>query len=130
MYLGFSNGSLVKNLPANARDTSPIPGSGRSPGGGNGNPHHNSCLEKVHGQRSPVDLQSMGNQSLTQLRSMKQQHTTILTEAIRCTHTMQHGWIVKTNYLGGKKSNIKEYIKYIYMKKTHFIGTRTLSKVE
>ena len=62
--------------------------------------------------------------SLTQQRSMKQQHTTILTEAIRCTHTMQHGWIIKTNYLGGKKSNIKEYIKYIYMKKTHFIGTR------
>ena len=32
---------MVKNLPANAGDpgdTSSIPGSGRSPGGGNGNP--------------------------------------------------------------------------------------------
>ena len=45
--------------------------------------------------------------SLTQLRSMKLKHTTILTEAIRCTHSMQHGWIIKTNYLGGKKINIK-----------------------
>ena len=32
---------VVKNLPANAgdaRDSSSVPGSGRSPGGGNGNP--------------------------------------------------------------------------------------------
>ena len=38
----------VKNLPANAgdvRDTGLIPGSGRSPGGGHGNPPHYSCLE-------------------------------------------------------------------------------------
>ena len=27
------------------RDTDSIPGLGRSPGGGNGNPLHNSCLE-------------------------------------------------------------------------------------
>ena len=31
-----------------------IPGSGRSPGEGNGNPLQNSCLENPHGQRSPV----------------------------------------------------------------------------
>ena len=39
---------VVKNLPVNAedtRDTSSIPGSGRSPGVGNGNPLQNSCLE-------------------------------------------------------------------------------------
>ena len=39
---------LVKNPPANARDTrdsSSIPRSGRSPGGGHGNPLHSSCLE-------------------------------------------------------------------------------------
>ena len=29
---------MVKNLPAHAGDTGSIPGSGRSPGGGNGNP--------------------------------------------------------------------------------------------
>ena len=28
---------MVKNLPANAGDTGSIPGSGRSPGDGNGN---------------------------------------------------------------------------------------------
>ena len=39
---------MVKNLPANAgdlRDLGLIPGSGRSPGGGNGNPLQYSCLE-------------------------------------------------------------------------------------
>ena len=39
---------MVKNLPANAGtsgDASLIPGWGRSPGGGNGNPLQYSCLE-------------------------------------------------------------------------------------
>ena len=39
---------VVKNLPANARDIRDaglIPGSGRSPGEGHGNPLQNSCLE-------------------------------------------------------------------------------------
>ena len=39
---------VVKNLPANARDKKDmglIPGSGRSPGGGHGNPLQYSCLE-------------------------------------------------------------------------------------
>ena len=36
---------MVKNLPANAGDVSLIPGSGRPPGGGNGNPLQYSCLE-------------------------------------------------------------------------------------
>ena len=39
---------MVKNPPANAgdvRDSGSIPGSGRSPGGGNGNPLQYSCLE-------------------------------------------------------------------------------------
>ena len=44
----FPHGSVVKNLPAKAGDTGDvglIPGLGRSPGGGNGNPLQYSCLE-------------------------------------------------------------------------------------
>ena len=41
----FPGGSVVKNLPANAGDVISIPGSGRSPGEGNGNPLQYSCLE-------------------------------------------------------------------------------------
>ena len=37
-YLGFPGVSVVKNPPANAGDMDLIPGSGRSPGEGNGNP--------------------------------------------------------------------------------------------
>ena len=36
---------MIKNLPANAGDAGLIPGSGRSPGEGNGNPLYCSCLE-------------------------------------------------------------------------------------
>ena len=48
----FQVALVVKNLPAKAGDTRDlglIPGWGRSPGGGNGNPLQHSCLE------SPMD---------------------------------------------------------------------------
>ena len=35
---------MVKNPPASAEDVGSIPGSGRSPGGANGNPLQHSCL--------------------------------------------------------------------------------------
>ena len=40
---------VVKNLPANAGDVGLIPGLGRFPGGGHGNPLQYACLE------NPVD---------------------------------------------------------------------------
>ena len=45
---GFPGDSVVKNLPAKAGDTGDtvlIPGSGRSPGGGNGKPRQYSCMK-------------------------------------------------------------------------------------
>ena len=42
---GFPGGSEVKASACNARDLGLIPGSGRSPGEGNGNPLQYSCLE-------------------------------------------------------------------------------------
>ena len=41
---GFPGESVIKKPPANSGDTSSIPGLGRSPGEGNGNPFQNSCL--------------------------------------------------------------------------------------
>ena len=49
-YSDFPGGSVVKNLLANAGDVGDvglIPGLGRSPGGGTGNPLHYSCLENL-----------------------------------------------------------------------------------
>ena len=44
-YLGFPGGSVLKNPPVNAGDTSSILGLGRSPGEGSGNPLRYSCLD-------------------------------------------------------------------------------------
>ena len=42
--MGFPGRSAVKNLPTNVGDVGSVPGSGRSPGKGNGNLLQYSCL--------------------------------------------------------------------------------------
>ena len=59
--MGFPGGSVVNNPSANAGDAGLIPGWGRSPGEGNGNPIQYSCLEKpgratVHGVAKELDM--------------------------------------------------------------------------
>ena len=52
--MGFPDGSVVKNPPANAGDAGnlgSIPGSKRSHGEGNGNPLQYSCLENPFSDR-------------------------------------------------------------------------------
>ena len=48
----FLGGAVVKNLPANAGNMDSIPGLGRSPGVGNGDPIQYSCLENSVDRRS------------------------------------------------------------------------------
>ena len=86
--LGFQVALVAKNPPANAGDTGDlgsIPGSGRSPGGGHGNPLQYSCLETPMGRgawRAAV-------------RRVAESDTT---EATVCTHTHTH------NYSSGTSS--------------------------
>ena len=65
IYICFPGGSVVKNPPANARDVGLIPGSGRCPKEGNGNPlqysrlgnpkDRGACQSTVHGvKKSPT----------------------------------------------------------------------------
>ena len=57
---------MVKNPSAdagNTRDMSLIPGSGRAPGEGHGNPLQHSCLENSMTEE-PGGLRSMGSQEL------------------------------------------------------------------
>ena len=63
---------VVKNLPAKAGDpgeTDLIPGWGRSPGGGHGNPLQDSCW-RIPWTEEPGGLQSMGSQSQTRLKRL------------------------------------------------------------
>ena len=58
LVVGFPGGRVVKNPPANAGDTegmASIPGFGRDPGEGNGNPFWLLLPGKFHGQRSWAD---------------------------------------------------------------------------
>ena len=52
--LGFPGGSAGKESACNEGDLGSIPGLGRSPGGGHGNPLQFSGLENPCGQRSLV----------------------------------------------------------------------------
>ena len=65
-------GSVVKNLPANAGDVGSIPGSGKSPGVGNGNPLQCSCWE-IPWTEELGRLQSMRSQRIRQDSATKQQ---------------------------------------------------------
>ena len=58
LAMGFLRGSDGKDTACNAGDPGSIPGSGRSPGEGNGNPLQYSCLE------NPVDKGAWGAESL------------------------------------------------------------------
>ena len=61
--------SAGKESTCNAGDPSWIPGSGKSPGEGNGNPLQHSCLENSMDRGAWSATQSMGSQkSWTQLR--------------------------------------------------------------
>ena len=61
-----------KYLPAKAGDAGLIPGLGRSPRKGNGNPLQYSYLEKSHGQRSLVGYSPWGRKE---------------SDITECTHT-------------------------------------------
>ena len=82
---GFLRGSVVKNLPANSGDIGDmcsIPGWGRSPGEGNGNPFQYSCLG------NPMDRGAWW----TTVHGVAKRHDwgTEHTFACMCTHARRH----------------------------------------
>ena len=67
---------MGKELTCNAGDTGDvgsIPGSGRSPEGGHGNPLQYSCLENSHGQRSLGAIVHGVAQTQTRLKQLSTQ---------------------------------------------------------
>ena len=75
--LGFTGGSLSKESTCStedAGDVGSIPGSGRSPRGGNGNPLQHSCLENPMGRGPRWVIVHGVAKSQTQLRDLAHAH--------------------------------------------------------
>ena len=94
----FSGGSDDKKSACNVEDLGLIPGLGRSPGGGHGNPLQYSCLENPHGQRSLADYSPWVHKE-SDMTERLGTHTH--------THTPPHPYNSirrQTNYKIGRKS--------------------------
>ena len=63
-YRGFPGGSDSKESTCSAGDLGSIPGLGRSPAEGHGNPLQYSCLENPHGQRNLAGYSPWGCKEL------------------------------------------------------------------
>ena len=77
VFTGFPGGSDGKESTCNEGDLVLIPGFGRSPEGGHGNPLQYFCLENPHGQRSLVGYSPWGHKELDmteQLSTAQKQH--------------------------------------------------------
>ena len=74
---GFPGGSVSKESVCNAGDLGSVPGWGRSPGGGHGNPLQYSCLENPYGQRSLEGYSPWGCKVLYTIEQLT--HTYLLT---------------------------------------------------
>ena len=74
--LGFPGGSDGKESASSVGDLGSIPGLGRSPGGGHGNPLQYSGLENPYGQRNLVGYSPWGRKELDTSEQLK--HITAL----------------------------------------------------
>ena len=84
VFFGLPGGSYGKESTCNVGDLGSIPGLGRSPGEGNGNPLQYSCLEHPHGQRSLVSYSPWGYKESDMTEQHNVQHSTMCRESILC----------------------------------------------
>ena len=98
-----SQGALVvKNLPANARDVGSIPGLGRSPGGGRGNPLQHSCLENPCGQRSRAGYKPQGRKE-SDTTETTVRTTSHLWEILKKTRNTKCSWCGAKSYAAPRR---------------------------
>ena len=84
-HIGLPMAVVVMNTPANTGDVGSIPGSGRFPGGGHGNPIQHSCLENPMDRGAlPARVRRVAK-SWTQLKQLS-------------THTRTHTHYAKVPY--------------------------------
>ena len=99
---------MLKNLPANEgdiRDVTLIPGSGRSPGEGNGNPLQYSCLESLMDRgawRATVHGFTKGQTPL---------NTCMFTEVKRIIKSPQSSELVSVKVLAEERGSMTMFLK-------------------
>ena len=117
---GFPGGASGKEPACQCRrlrDASSVPEWGRFPGGGNGNPLQNFCLENPRGQREELGRQqSMGSQTVGQ--DWQSMHTVVK------NHCSTQPWWVKRSP-GERLSHTSYFCKW----KTFFMGSFWLCSV-
>ena len=121
LWLNFPGGAAIKNPPANAGGSGSIPGSGRSPGGGNGNPLQYSYLAHPHGPRSraggtptvhgvvksQIQL-SMHSQQLLWLGGIKCPSVTILSHDVSMSQDwLRIGWLREPGFAARELTNVQ-----------------------
>ena len=82
---------MGKNPPASAGDVVSIPWSGRSPGGGNGNPLQYSCLEEL-GWLQFIRSQSEHTQKETTQMKVKESKSRSVVSASLRPHELYNPW--------------------------------------
>ena len=74
--MGFPDDSDSKESACNVGDLGLIPGLGRFPGEGNGNPLQYSCLENPHGQGSLADYSPQDHKESDMPEQLSTHHST------------------------------------------------------
>ena len=75
--------SLGKQSACNAGDPASIPGLGRFPGEGNGNPLQYSCLENPHGQRNLAGYSAWAHKELDTIEPLTHTHIEFAKQKIK-----------------------------------------------
>ena len=101
--MGFPGGSDSKESIYNVKDLGVIPGLGRSPGEGHGNPLQGSCLKNPHGQRNLAGYSPWGAKELNRTERLST-HLSLCSYGYGCGYT-----VIK--YLIFKKFNAVKYAK-------------------
>ena len=71
--MGFSGGSDGKESACDVGHLGSIPGLGRFPGGGHGNPLQHCCLENPHGQKSLAGYSPWGRKESDMTKQLSKQ---------------------------------------------------------
>ena len=74
VFMGFPRGSDDKESTCNVGDLGSIPGLGRSPGGGHGNPLWYFCLENPHGKKNLEGYSPWGYKELDMTEQLSTAH--------------------------------------------------------